>query len=151
MLYTDTDLPPFRGIDPLHPLVEVFDGELHELDKWTRSIADRTCIYRDVREYLAKDPGLGIYVYIFGGDRQRGDDVLYIGVTRNPHTRFAQHRRHGSWWKHATYTFIQHIDCRWHDGPPCSVDELDRAARYLEGWLIELLEPTANRALGPVT
>jgi hypothetical protein len=149
--FIDADLPPFRGIDPLHPMVDAFSGEFHELKSWARGIGDYNDLYRTCQQELVNDPGPGIYVYVFGGDQTAGEDTLYVGVTRNPHIRFAQHRRHSSWWRHAISAVVWRIDCRWHEGPLCTTSELDLAARHLEMWLIELFEPTENRALGPVT
>ena len=148
--YSDADLPPFRGIDPLHPLVEDFSGEVEELNAWTRKVLDRNGIYRTVRSELVKDPGPVLYLYIFGGKPDRGDDTLYVGITRNPHIRFAQHRRRSHWWNDVTDAVVHRIDCRWHEPPACSVSELDKAGRRLETWMIELLEPSENRALGRV-
>lgn len=128
--FSDADLPAMRGIDPLHPLLDAFDGGVNELENWARHL------------------GGGVYLYMLAGG---GEGPIYIGVTRNPHMRFDKHRGYSSWWSRVTDAVVYRIDCRWHDGPVCSVSELDHAARYLEGWMVEMFDPTENLALAPVT
>lgn len=120
-------LPPVRGIDPLHPLLEAFAGDASELQR---------------RRWRV---GGGVYLYVLDG----ADGPIQVGATRNPHHRFFEHQR-APWWSHVTTALVYRIDCRWHEGPPCSVPELDHAARYLEDWLIDLFEPEQQLA-GPIS
>lgn len=90
------------------------------------------------------DPG--VYLYVLGG----GGSTIYVGATRQPKHRFAQHRKDDYWWDRVSEVVVYRIDCSWHEPPACSAEEIDQTARYLERWLIDIFAPFAN-APGPIT
>lgn len=141
----------------MHPLVPAWRGPIRELSRWTRGHADQQNIYRQLCQALPsptedhngigyRDPGPRICLYSFTVGELSMDsyiETVYVGVTRNPHIRFQQHRRR-PWWRRVTHAYIDHLDCRYHEGPVCSALDLDRAARMNERWLIDFIEPTEN-------
>jgi hypothetical protein len=155
------------GVDPLHPLLDCFRGTVSELNIWASKQASINGMYREICRTVPapgagyakgaignRDPGPSVYIYTFtaGSDLTsfNCNEIIYTGITRNPKIRFQQHCKK-FWWKRVTHAIVDRIDCRYHDGPLCSILDLAKSAQAIESWIISLLEPTENRALGPVT
>lgn len=132
-----------RGIDSRHPMIVDFAGDVSDLSSWTRGSAKALDAYR---QGCQPDPGPSMYVYtmVNVGDDDGIGEVVYVGITGNPHLRFSEHRKK-YWWRRVNWVLVERIDCLWHD-EVCSFHQLQRAARHLENWLIDLHEPTENRA-----
>jgi hypothetical protein len=141
----------YRGIDPLHPLLNEFDGIVADLKDWSRKRARVIGCYRsfcaavELDSRAPRDPGPSMYVYAFtAGPWKSMRECVYVGQTRNPHARFQTHRK-AHWWPRVTHAVVDRFDCRYHpDDPVCTAAELDGAGRALEAWYIRNLEPTEN-------